>query len=225
MGILTQTIITAFGFNIGQLYVRINNLDGSLDKPWLLLPFFWIPPLSFVPAGFVFFNKIEKGSTGSPFEYSMLFAILSAIFVPIILNKIEYFSDGSLKTKVLGTLIMYISVFISLYLRENNICKDNVDSFRILRNVSIANVVSIIIPTFIYFIPIFGNILSVIGLISDTMGTIIDGVLKGLSYMFVILILNMYQGTYLDKYCGDKENKTRVLVFSVICIIISLLFS
>ena len=40
---------------------------------------FWIPPLSFIPAGYVFFGKIDKGSTGSPFEYSMLFAILSAI--------------------------------------------------------------------------------------------------------------------------------------------------
>lgn len=218
-----KTIITAIGFNIGQLYVRIKYLDGSLDKPWLLLPFFWFPPLSFVPAGFVFFDKIEKGKTGSPFEYSMLFAILSAVLVPLILDRIEFFEG--FKGQLMKTIIMYLMVFISLYIRERNICKDNTDSFRIIRNVSIANVVSIIIPTLISFIPIFGTILTSIGLISDTMGSIIDGILKALSYMFVILILNMYQGTYLDKYCGDKENKIRVIVFSVICIIISIYFS
>jgi hypothetical protein len=110
-------------------------------------------------------------------------------------------------------------------MRENKICKDEIDYYRIMRNVSIANIISIIIPFIISFIPIFGTILTSIGLISDTMGTIIDSILKGLSYMFVILILNMYQGTYLDKYCGDKENKIRVLIFSVICILLSIYFS
>jgi len=224
MSLLIQTIITAIGFNIGQLYVRIKYLDGSLDKPWLLLPFFWIPPLSFVPAIFIFLGKINKGKTGSPFEYSMLFAILSAVLVPLILDKIEYFAEG-FKGQLMKTIIMYLMVFISLYIRERNICKENVDSFRIIRNVSIANVISIIVPFLISFIPIFGTILSAIGLISDTMGTLIDGVLKALSYMYVILILNMYQGTYLDTYCGDKENKIRVIIFTIICLIISVYFS
>jgi hypothetical protein len=223
MSLLIQTIITAIGFNIGQLYVRIKYLDGSLDKSWLLLPFFWIPPLSFIPAGYVFLGKINKGSTGSPFEYSMLFAILSAILVPLILDKIEFF-DG-FKGQLMKTMIMYLMVFISLYMRERNIFKDNIDSFRIMRNVSIANVVSIIIPFMISFIPIFGTILTSIGLISDTMSSIIDGILKALSYIFIILLLNMYQGTYLDKYCGDKENKIRVIIFSIICLIISIYFS
>ena len=153
----------------------------------------------------------------------MLFAIISAVLVPIILDRIELFEG--FKGQLIKTLIMFLMVFISLYSREKNICKDNVDYFRIMRNVSIANVVSFIIPTIISFIPIFGTILTSIGLISDTMGSIIDGILKGLSYMFVILILNMYQGTYLDKYCGDKENKMRVIIFSIICIIISVYFS
>ena len=223
MNLLTAVIITALGFNIGQLYVRINYLDGSLDKPWLLLPFFWIPPLSFIPAGYLFFNKIEKGKIGSPYDSSMLYAIISAIIIPIIINKIEYFDNY--KGKILKTFLLFIMVYLSLYIKEKKICKDNIDHFKIMRNVSIANIISIIMPLFISFIPIFGTLLTIIRSLFEGIDIIINSILIGLSYMFVILIINMYQGTYLDKYCGDKENKSRVIIFTIISQIISIFFS
>lgn len=213
---LTALLLTGFGFNIGQIITRISYLDGSLDKPWLLLPIFWFPPLSFIPGVLIWLNKVEKGKTGSPFEYSMLFAIISAILLPILLNKFEIF-DGY-KGKILKNIIMYMTVYLSLYYRENKICKEKLDYFRLLRNTSIVNLTGVVMPFIIGMMPI-------IGFITMIESDIIDGILKGLSYMFIILILNMYQGTYLDSYCNDTQEKIRIIGFTIVSIIISIIFT
>jgi len=213
---LTALLLTGFGFNIGQIITRISYLDGSLDKPWLLLPIFWFPPLSFIPGVLIWLNKVEKGKTGSPFEYSMLFAIISAILLPILLNKFEIF-DGY-KGKILKNIIMYMTVYLSLYYRENNICKEKLDYFRLLRNTSIVNLTGVVMPFIIGMMPI-------INFITMIESDIIDGILKGLSYMFIILILNMYQGTYLDSYCNDTQEKIRIIGFTIVSIIISIIFT
>jgi len=220
---LTALLLTGFGFNIGQIITRISYLDGSLDKPWLLIPIFWFPPLSFIPGIMIWLNKVEKGKTGSPFESSMLLAVISAILLPIILNKFEIF-DGY-RGKILKNLIMYLTVYLSLYYRENNICKEKLDYYRLLRNTSIINLSGVIMPFLIGLMPIIGWLITILGATSDTMSDIMDGVLKGLSYMFIILLLNMYQGTYLDSYCNDIQEKIRIISFSIVSIIISIIFT
>ncbi len=81
-------LLNLFGFGIGQLIVRINTLDGSLDKPWLLLPPFWIFPLSIVPTVYIYLDKITKGKGGSPIDMSLYIIILGMIISNIMIDKL-----------------------------------------------------------------------------------------------------------------------------------------
>jgi hypothetical protein len=71
---LLFTIVIPF---IGQIIGRIIYLNGSLDKPWLLL--FGIPPLTLIPALFMIFGLIKKGKGGKPWDYYILIPIIIMI--------------------------------------------------------------------------------------------------------------------------------------------------
>ena len=62
----------------GQLFARIINYNGSLDAWWLLLiPFFHIPLLGFIPLLIMSLLKIKNGNVKTPI-------IDKYIFLPII---------------------------------------------------------------------------------------------------------------------------------------------
>ena len=70
---------------IGQIYNRVFELDGSLDKKWLLFaPLFYLPPFSAVPAYYFHFRKIKKGSGKKPIDKWMYIIFFSSIFYSII---------------------------------------------------------------------------------------------------------------------------------------------
>jgi hypothetical protein len=49
---------------MSQLWARVFWLQGSLDQWWLLIPVFWMFPLSVVPAVMIYMNKVAPGGGG-----------------------------------------------------------------------------------------------------------------------------------------------------------------
>ena len=86
MAAAIATIIIPF---FGQLYARINYLDGSLDLPFLFL--FATQPLSIVPAIAILFKVIKKGKSGKPYDTSILLPVFVNIFCETFLST---FLDG-----------------------------------------------------------------------------------------------------------------------------------
>ena len=70
---------------VGQFYNRIFELDGSLDKKWLIYnPLFYFPPFSAVPAYYFHFRKIEKGTGKKPVDRWMYIIFFSSIVYSLI---------------------------------------------------------------------------------------------------------------------------------------------
>ena len=94
---------------LGQLFVRINYLNGSVDKSWTLFPLFLIPPFSFIPLIMMKLGWIKNGSGGKPYD--------SLIFIPIILKSL---GDTILKSLMIPESLIYIVnkmlIYIFLYI-------------------------------------------------------------------------------------------------------------
>jgi hypothetical protein len=113
-------IFTLLGSFIGQLIIRITKLRGSLDKWWLLIPPFSIPPLSIIPAYLIYTNKIKPGQGTNPFDiYMFIPAILSIITNNLLEHK---FKQTGLIGSLIKFIVNFISVFFALYMRDNEVC-------------------------------------------------------------------------------------------------------
>ena len=78
---------------LGQLWARIFNFNGSLDKWWLLMPPLSIPPLSLIPAFMIAFGKIKKGQGGSPYDLYMIIPAICSILADNYLRNNTNFSS------------------------------------------------------------------------------------------------------------------------------------
>ena len=85
---------------LGQLWARIFNFNGSLDKWWLMFPLFLIPPFSFIPLilmkmGFVsteFFvasRTLSACNLGDRFGLNQILEPADLVTLPLIMDKIN----------------------------------------------------------------------------------------------------------------------------------------
>lgn len=117
---LFQFLFTFLGSFVGQLIVRITTLDGSLDKWWLLLPPLSVPPLSLIPAFYIYYDKIEKGHAGPPLDVYILIPAIMSIIFSISIEK-KYKDPGPIGT-ILKFIIHFCTFTIALYLRDVDKC-------------------------------------------------------------------------------------------------------
>ena len=79
MGNILGGFLTLFLGSFGQIFSRVNDFNGSLDKWWLLLFFF--PPLSIVPAIYVWSDLIKNGEGNNPVDTYFYFIPLLCILL------------------------------------------------------------------------------------------------------------------------------------------------
>jgi hypothetical protein len=176
---------------LGQLWARILWLDGSLDKSWMLLPFFWIPPLSAVPAFAAYFNYIKPGSGGEPpYDWYMLIPIIAKLLL-------GFFASSLIENYGVSALLLQLGLTsLPHILRTLRGCKEKSFAFtgihflKAFIDGSIENGIADILSTVLQFVPFFGLFLSILKMI-PVLGNITNEFIWILGYVASYVIINM----------------------------------
>lgn len=111
-------VALVLGGPFSQIYYRITRYNGSLDKPWLLFPLFWIVPFTAVPTYYMSKNKIKKGLRKIKLFDILGFLPMGGIFLSYLINSMyPEFSFAS-------TLPILISSVITFYIRDRKRCSN-----------------------------------------------------------------------------------------------------
>jgi len=180
---------------LGQLWARILWLDGSLDKSWMLLPFFWIPPLSAVPAFAAYFNYIKPGSGGEPpYDWYMLIPIIAKLLL-------GFFASSLIENYGVVALLLQLGLTsLPHVLRTLRGCKEKSFAFTAIHFLkafidgSIENGIADILSTVLQFVPFFGLFLSILKMI-PVLGNITNEFIWILGYVSSYVIINMVNQT------------------------------
>jgi hypothetical protein len=192
-----------------QMYARIVSLKGSLDKMWLMIPIFMIPPISFVPAGMMYFGKVKPGEGGKPYDNFVWIAILGSLILRLV-NNFEILPDNKIIEYVVTIIVPIIISTIMFYIRDMKSCKTLTDKngsfLRALQSAVIQGGTAKIMNVLIGFIPVLGTIIGVLSGIGP-LGLIIETIVESVCIFVSHIILNMYNGQDMEYYCRGRSNK------------------
>ena len=199
----------------GQLYARIINFNGSLDKWWLMFPPALVAPLSFIPLLLMKFGFIQNGNGSNPIDKMMLLPIIAKFIIPFIM---PYLVD--VDSRVLTVLVSFIFKLLlvmvcNLYRRYdtcNTVTNDSIGKAGM--DSVIATSAGDILPIAMDYIPIIGmsySILSMVPIIGEK--KILDSIFWTVGFGATYALLNMFNQLDIKKYCttpflGNLEDKT-----------------
>lgn len=185
---------------MGQLYARVEIMNGSLDQPWTMFPLFMVPPFQFVPIIMMNIGIIKKGKGGKPYDWYMIIPILSKILISVVNEQ------GVPINKEILFFITYISIFIPFIIRSHGYCKEfNLEGTYNSSGLSayvlaVINIFQFILP----LIPILGIAASSVELSVPVVGS---ALVWSMAYIPGYVLANMYAGSEVKKYC-TKFNYT-----------------
>ena len=198
----------------GQLYARLFNFGGSMDKLWLLLLAFF-PPFSLIPMillklGWI---SIKQGSGFiNPLNKWLLLPIITIIMMPFLLDHVFNLDNDSL----LGFLITFVFIITACSITNiinmrgkcktttfNNVGKSLMDAIT-------AYGIATFITWCINFIPIIGEIIISIEMI-PFIGHIIKQSIWILGYIVGLFLLDSFNQISSDicniSWHGTKTDK------------------
>lgn len=220
----------------GQLLARINLLNSSMDKSWLLLfcfiPFIVIPILpkifkidinfilflilviitNIIPLLLIEFGKIKIPNINKNSSIDKYVLLPIIIKILIALSIIYGFKNDNFSEKMIKNIIIFISILYSQYLRQNEKCNTN-------------NLFTIFIDAiFIYCmsdlsVNIFNKIkLNTLNFPSELDSNLIFSIFGlFISQQFI----NYFNDNDLNNYCSKKFHFNNIRVFTMM---ISLLY-
>ena len=201
---ILQTVIASI-VPFAQLYFRIFDLNGSIDKPWLLIPIFFMPPFSIIPALMMYFGYVKEGEGGKPYDYYMLIPIIFNIIIAIVSKYIE-----SSTWIVLLSLIPFIGGLIAFYLRYNNLCTKGVSITKIITDSVITQVIANITYFILSYVPMLGTIFMIADYIP-----LMPEILTGVIYLTIYMIMNMINGNNINEYCNTSASIPKWIGFGL----------
>jgi hypothetical protein len=222
MGSLSTWEVLIMGLiPLGQLWARIFNFNGSLDKWWLMFPLFLVPPFSFIPLILMKMGFVADGSGTNPLDYWILCPILTKIITDILMD------DSTPFQMVTALLIQLISVLASNLMRRyencnrtitvNSVGKAIIDSVTAF---GMGSIVQMLIPM-LPFVGIFFSLISMIPII----GTFVSTFIWILGFAGSYILINMFNQVSMNNYCSSPFTGTlsdRVpFVIGIIGIIVS----
>lgn len=197
-----STIVIPF---FGQFMSRILYLDGSLDKPWLLL--FGIPPLTLVPAFFMMFGLITKGKGGKPWDIYILIPIIVNIASGFIIDK---YYDG-VKGKIVKYLVVLLSFVFIYWLKSKKICKSKSANFsKIISDSLLTFILMEIMTIVLQYVPLVGVVIKVIAKVVPYGHLILDAI----GILTIYVITNMINGSN-KKYCKENTSIKYIIVLII----------
>jgi len=231
MGQLSWMQVLVLGLiPLGQLWARIFNFNGSLDKWWLMFPLLQFPPFSFIPLLMMKFGWVKDGKGSNPIDKIMILPIIAKFIIPFILPFIID-EDSEMLTTIVGFVLQLIMVMIANLTRRyqncNNITVDSVGKAGI--DSTIALCIADLVPLMMGWIPFVGIIYSIIEMI-PVIGDFVNQIFWSLGFAGTYIVINMFNQDNMQKYCstpftGNVQDKYPFIVSLVILIGINLMGS
>lgn len=216
-GSIFNFILTLFGGVFAQIFFRITNFEGSLDKWWLLLPIFWFPPLSIIPSYYLSRKKIKKGNNKIEFFNLKTILAVSGVFIGLLLRTFS----GNIYIDMVSQIIPLLTLFAAYYFRDCKKCINDTGNkkkkiiktgFSALLALSISIVMHITMQLINNNIPGL-KILTKPLYNNDLPSSIIFGVNIYLSY----LIVNCFNNTTSEfNYCRNRNFRKQIIPLTII---------
>lgn len=235
---------------LGQLWARIFWMNGSLDKSWLLLPFFWFPPLGLISAFMFWMGWVKDGPGGRPpYDTWMVVPIICKFMIGMFLSIFagvgskmsdigddygdDYGDDdeqngGGLFTAIIPLIIQLCVNAVPHYIRSYELCKQHRmnNAGKAFVDGTIENGVGLMAPTILRFIPFIGIFFRVLSMI-PILGGMMNKVIWTLMYVGCYVIINMINESDVQKMCnidlfGTSSDKIAFVIFLIISFIYSM---
>ncbi len=193
---------------MGQLYARVEIMDGSINHAWTMFPLFMVPPFQFVPIIMMNLGIIKKGKGGKPYDWYMLIPIMVQIFLSMVKDK------GVPINSTVTFLVSYFAIVIPFIIRSLRYCQ-GIDFQGVLNSAGLAIYVQAMVNVFQFilpFIPIIGVAANSIKLMVPSIGS---AMLWTLSYIPGYVLANMYSGNDVNKYCSKFNYSIWTIVVSL----------
>ena len=207
-------LLTLFLGAIGEMYTRVNDLNGSLDKPWLLL--FFVFPLSIVSSIWHFMGWVEKGEGSDPMDaFVYILPVASMMFCYIFWNLCDVSDMVSTPLILFFGIITFAAARI---FRKANDCKEYKEEITfgtaIGRGIDSAIISTIVAPIIGYlsYLPFIGILFTPWSMLGYVPGLDV-GILAGLIHLF----MNMEANTWKSE--KEEMCKKTVPIFSWINLI------
>jgi hypothetical protein len=221
-------------------------MKGSLDKSWLLLPFFWCFPFSLIPAGMIYFKKVADGQGGrDPYDTWMLVPILCKFLIGTIVamltgigNKMSSSSDdyddddddqeGGGMFSILPLIVQLIANAVPHYIRTKELCGEHKLTLlsKAFVDGTIENAVGLMGPTILQFVPFVGLFFRIIQFI-PFFGKMVKKIVWSIAYVGCYVIINMINESDKNKLCnidffGTTTDKIAFVVFLMVSFVYSI---
>jgi len=199
---------------MGQLYARVINFNGSLDKKWLLFPLFMIPPFQFIATLVMKFGTFKKGKGGKPYDWFMLIPLIVRIILSYVLERFDL-----PMYLIIDIGVSIIATLIPSYLRTHSLCKEYntnnmVNTF--VQGVSIeatANIFSLVIG----WVPLIGMLFTLL----EFVPVIGESIAWMLAYSTGYLVINMFNADDSKSFCLTNKYKLFISIISIIIIAVT----
>jgi hypothetical protein len=227
MSLVEMGIYTILPF--GQLLMRLNKFGGSLDKPYLLLPFFLIPPFSIIPVVMAKFGLLKKTKIENIIDIYILIPIIFRFILIFTMAFIGNFGGPLLQVGLVLISLIAVNMYRS---SVDDTCKNNNAPFenKIIKQVadSMAEYsIGILTVAMIYFIPFINIFLDLIGSIPfpiiGNIGKVMNTVFWSIGLTGGYIIVHMYDLNFNSPTdaCSSKIDSLRTII-SIIAFAISI---
>ena len=209
---------------LGQLWARIFNFKGSLDKWWLMFPLLLFPPLSFIPLIMMKFGMISDGKGSNPVDKIMLLPIIAKFIIPFILPFVIDDEEHEFLFSLVAFVLQLLTIMVANLTRRHTNCNDiTLDSFGKSGIDSVIAYGMADITSFaIGFVPFVGIAISLLEMV-PFIGGFVSDIIWTLGFSATYVIINMFNQDDMRKFCstpftGNLQDKIPFIV-SVIAII------
>ena len=218
MGELSWTEVVTMGMIPGgQLWARIFNFNGSVDKWWLMIPFGLIPIIGIIPMIAMKYGYVANGTGSNPIDYMMLLPIIAKFVIPFILPFVGLHGETTV-FNIVAVFLELLCIIVANLTRRYNDCKSvTVDSIgKASMDSVIAYGVGDILATFIGFIPFIGIVVSILeGL--PGVGDYINPLVWSIGFGATYILLNMFNQADMTTFCstpfyGNTSDKMPFIV-------------
>ncbi len=204
MGQLSWMQVVILGLiPLGQLWARVFEFKGSLDKWWLMFPLLQFPPLSFIPLIMMKFGWVKDGKGTDPADKIMLLPIIAKFIIPFILPYMID-EDSEMLTAIVGFILQMLMVMTANLTRRYYNCNGEITVDSVGKagiDSTIAYSIGELVPFVMGWLPVVGIIYSIIEAI-PYIGDFVDHIFWSLGFAGTYIVINMFNQDNMTKYCS-----------------------
>jgi hypothetical protein len=207
---------------LGQLWARIFDFNGSLDKWWLMFPLLLIPPFSFIPMLMMKFGFIADGKGSKPLDSWILVPIITKLVLAFLLPYIVD-EDSTFITFIVSLIFQLIATMCANLVRRYKNCNQTITTDSIGKAgidstiaMAVGDLSAIIIP----WLPFVGMFISILEMI-PIIGEYVDSILWIIGFSATYTLINMFNQDDMTKYCstpftGNLQDKIPFIISVIV---------